>query len=270
MNEGCQSKRAMGMSKLVRLGLVFWTLVFTSAVQAVPECVVLLHGLGRGAGAMGEIEDKLLEQGYSVWNDGYASREADVATLAQQSISEGLGYCEEFSAPQVHFVTHSLGGILVRQYLQHNDIAELGKIVMLAPPNHGSEVSDYLKQYDWFESLIGPVGPALSTAPDSVPNSLKPIPGVIGIITGDTSLDPWFSWMFNGPNDGKVSVASARLDEMADFLVVDHGHTFIARGDDVIDQIQYFLQHGKFSRELLAPSETGSQRRQKDPVRVKR
>ena len=150
------------------------------------------------------------------------------------------------------------------------EIAELGKIVMLAPPNHGSEVSDYLKQYAWFESIVGPVGPALSTAADSIPNTLKPIPGVIGIITGDTSLDPWFSWMFVGPNDGKVSVNSARLDEMADFLVVDHGHTFIARGDDVIDQIEYFLLHGQFSRQLLAPADSGKQRRQKDPVRVKR
>ncbi len=234
-----------------RMAWLVSLLLTASVVQAAQQCVVLLHGLGRGAGAMSEIEDKLQQQGYGVWNDGYPSMQEDVATLAETYVSRALDYCQDSGAEQIHFVTHSLGGILVRQYLQTHEVVGLGKIVMLAPPNHGSEVSDYLKQYAWFEAVIGPVGPVLSTAPDSVPNTLQPIPGVIGIIAGTASLDPWFAWMFDGPNDGKVSVASARLDEMADFLVVDHSHTFIMGADDVIEQIEYFLLHGRFFRGVV-------------------
>jgi len=93
---------------------------------------------------------------------------------------------------------------------------------------------------------MGPAGQQLSTQNSSKPNTLKPIPGIIGIIAGSVTSDPWFAWMFDGPNDGKVSVQSARLDEMADFLVVEHGHTFIMNNDDVIEQVLYFLKHGKF------------------------
>jgi hypothetical protein len=139
-----------------------------------------------------------------------------------------------------------MGGILVRQYLQSNPIPELGKIVMLAPPNHGSEVVDNLEETSLFQDIIGPAGRQLSTRANSKPNTLEPIPGTIGVIAGSVTSDPWFAWMFTGPNDGKVSVESARLDEMTDFLVMAHGHTFIMNHNDVVEQVLFFLEHGKF------------------------
>jgi hypothetical protein len=160
------------------------------------------------------------------------------------AVGEGLTRCG--NTRPVHFVTHSMGGILVRQYLQSNKIPGLGKIVMLAPPNHGSEIVDQMKEGSLFQEIMGPAGQQLSTQPNSKPNSLNPIPGIIGIIAGSVTSDPWFAWMFDGPNDGKVSVESTRLHEMADFLVVERGHTFIMNSDDVIEQVLYFLKHGKF------------------------
>ena len=210
------------------------------------ECVIVLHGLGRTEASMRKIEKALLENNYLVWNETYPSREADIESLAANHISQGLRRCGEWNAAAVHFVTHSLGGILVRQYLQANEIPGLGHIVMLAPPNHGSEVVDHMQDGSFFQEIMGPAGQQLSTHKESTPNALKPIPGTIGVIAGSITSDPWFAWMFTGPNDGKVSVESARLEEMADFLVVKHGHTFIMTYEDVIEQVLFFLKHGKF------------------------
>lgn len=212
------------------------------------ECVVVLHGLGRTANSMDEIEEKLLGAGYRVWNEGYPSRRENITSLAAIYVGSGARYCAD--ASRMHFVTHSLGGILVRQYLQQVQLENLGRIVMLAPPNRGSKVTDRLRDSGWYRSLIGPAGQQLGTGQDSVPNALAPIPGEIGVIAGVGDSDPWFSWMFDGPNDGKVSVASTRLDEMKDFLVVDAGHTMIMRSDYVIAQILHFLRYGSFDREL--------------------
>jgi hypothetical protein len=221
----------------------------TIAAQAASldkECVIVLHGLGRTEASMSKIEKALIENNYMVWNKEYPSREAGIDILAANQMLSGIRQCKEWNARTIHFVTHSMGGILVRQYLQSNNIPELGKIVMLAPPNQGSEVVDYMKESSFFQEIMGPAGQQLSTQNSSKPNSLNPIPGTIGIIAGSVTSDPWFAWMFDGPNDGKVSVESTRLDEMADFLVVEHGHTFIMNSDDVIEQVLFFLKHGKF------------------------
>jgi triacylglycerol lipase len=210
------------------------------------ECVIILHGLGRTEASMKKIEEVLIKNNYQVWNEAYPSREADIETLAANHVPLGIRQCEEWNAAGIHFVTHSMGGILVRQYLQSNEISGLGKIVMLAPPNHGSEVVDHLKDASIFQEIMGPAGQQLSTQKSSKPNSLQPIPGTIGVIAGLMTSDPWFTWMFPGPNDGKVSVESTQLDEMSDFLVVEHGHTFIMNQKDVIKQVLFFLKHGKF------------------------
>ena len=217
------------------------------------ECVIVLHGLGRTEDSMARIEQTLIQRGYRVWNEPYPSREDDIETLAARHIPLGVEFCAEGNAGAIHFVTHSMGGILVRQYLQSKRLKRLGKIVMLAPPNHGSEVVDQLMDAALFQNVMGPAGQQLSTQPHSKPNTLKPIPGTIGVIAGAVTSDPWFSWMFTGPNDGKVSVESARLDEMTDFLVVEHGHTFIMNSSDVMAQVLFFLEHGRFDRGRASP-----------------
>jgi triacylglycerol lipase len=201
---------------------------------------------GQNGSLHGQDRKKLAYNNYLVWNKAYPSREAKIEVLTANHLPTGIRQCEEWNAGTIHFVTHSMGGILVRQYLQSNNIPGLGKIIMLAPPNHGSEVVDHMAESSFFQEIMGPAGQQLSTQNSSKPNSLNPIPGTIGIIAGSVTSDPWFAWMFDGPNDGKVSVESARLDEMADFLVVEHGHTFMMTSDDVIAQVLYFLKHGKF------------------------
>jgi triacylglycerol lipase len=219
-----------------------------AADRPVQECVILLHGLGRTAYSMAAIEDALVNAGYCVWNKSYPSRAADIEWLAATAINDGLAYCESQQAVKTHFVTHSLGGILVRQFLQDNRIDNLGRIVMLSPPNKGSEVADLLQDHAVYRFATGPAGQQLGTGPNSLPLRLARIPGEIGIITGTSSFDPWFSPMIPGEDDGKVSVEHAKLAEMSDFLLVGSSHTFIMNDKDVIAQILTFLQRGKFSR----------------------
>ena len=217
------------------------------------ECVIVLHGLGRTAWSMSLIEDALDHDNYLVWNEGYPSTSENVEVLSETTIKAGLDFCEANNASATHFVTHSLGGILVRQYLQHNSIENLGRIVMLSPPNQGSEIVDLLNDYALYHLVLGPAAAQLGTGEDSLIKKLKPVKGEIGIITGDSSSDPWFSPVIPGEDDGKVSVESAKLDEMSDFITVHNGHTFIMRDDRVISQILYFLKHGSFNKEALAP-----------------
>lgn len=210
------------------------------------ECVIVLHGMGRTQSSMGRIENHLLQAGYTVWNESYASTSENLTVLADAAVGSGIKYCNARKAQKIHLVTHSLGGILVRIYLQDKHIENLGRIVMLAPPNHGSEIAELLKEYSVYEMAMGPAGQALGTGPDSVPNQLQPIEGEIGVIAGNFTSDPWFSPLIPGEDDGKVSVERAKLKEMKDFLVVDSGHTFIMRNDAVIDQVIMFLRHGMF------------------------
>ncbi len=217
------------------------------------ECVIVLHGMGRTERSMSKIEDRLQDEGYLVWNQRYASTEEPIAVLSALAVGEGLDFCAHKQATKTHFVTHSLGGILVRDYLQNHQVDTLARIVMLAPPNQGSEVVDALDQYGLYAYMMGPAGMALGTDPGSLPNQLQPIPGEIGIIAGKLSSDPWFSPIIPGADDGKVSVERAKLAEMSDFIVVDSGHTFIMRDAKVIDQIVTFLRDGQFHLQVSSP-----------------
>jgi len=208
------------------------------------DCVILLHGMGRTAFSMSKIADTLVDAGYVVWNESYPSMSASIEQLSESAVEAGLTYCENADSKQVHFVTHSLGGILLRHYLQSNNITHVNKIVMLSPPNHGSEIVDRFHNNWLFRALMGPAFLQLGT--DGIVTDMQTIPGTIGVITGNESSDPWFSEIIPGPDDGKVSVVSAQLPEMADFLIVPAGHTFIMNDDTVIQQIEYFFDHGRF------------------------
>ena len=216
------------------------------------QCVMLLHGLGRSSRSMKPLESALLAQGYQVWNASYPSTREPIEALAETAVSRGVEFCDAQKAQTLHVVTHSLGGILIRHYLQLRELPALHRIVMLAPPNHGSEVADQLRDWWLFKWAMGPAGQQLGTGVDSVPKQLAPIAAEVevGIIAGQRSSDPWFSRWFSGVNDGKVSVDSTQLAEMADFRVVDQGHTHIMRGQEVIRHVLHFLETGQFDESI--------------------
>ncbi|MHC4269803.1 MAG: esterase/lipase family protein [Planctomycetota bacterium] len=240
----------------MRLIIVFVMMLFLaqnlmpkySIAEAKKECVIVLHGMGRTKNSMNRIEKSLVKDNYNVWNESYPSRSESIEKLAMEHIEKGLAFCNKAKAETIHFVTHSLGGIMVRYYLQEHKIDNLGKIVMLSPPNKGSEVADFLKDVYVYKLAMGPAGQQLGTDSNSLPKSMLSIDANVGIITGNKTLDPWFSPLIPGADDGKVSVESAKLEEMSDFMVVESTHAFIMRNALVIDQIKYFLKHGIFKK----------------------
>jgi hypothetical protein len=194
---------------------------------------------------MDRLAAALAEGGYHVVNQSYPSRTRPVAELVQV-VDDGVVQCRQQSATTIHFVTHSLGGILVRAYFQDRVLPEAGRVVMLAPPNHGSEIADAYAGKWWYRLFTGPAGQELGTGPGGVARGLDEIPLEIGIIAGTRSIDPWFARVLPGPDDGKVSVASTRLAEMRDFMTVPYSHTFIARRAAVARQVLAFLADGRF------------------------
>ena len=213
------------------------------------DCVILLHGMGRTQYSMSLIEEALLAKGYAVWNESYPSLSEKVSELAGPAVQSGLEYCAENNADTIDFVTHSLGGIVIRYYLQDHQIDNLGRIVMLAPPNKGSEVSDQMKDDFLYSTFMGPAAQELGTDENSLPSQLKPVQGEIGIIAGEKDGEPWFLPEIPGKDDGKVAVESTKLPEMKDFLLVKSGHTFIMQNEAVIRQILHFLENGVFHRD---------------------
>lgn len=211
------------------------------------EAVILLHGLARTRWSMKIAERFLRKKGYVAVNMGYPSRKKNIETLSNTVISKAILNCRNQGAETIHFVTHSMGGILVRHFLEHQDITGLGRVVMLSPPNHGSEVVDRLKHLKLFKWMNGPAGQELGTDEKSVPSQL-PEPGFdLGIITGDRSVNPLLSHLIPGKNDGKVSVESARLKKIKDFLVVHRAHSFIMNDPKVLEQAHRFLCTGRFN-----------------------
>lgn len=218
------------------------------------ETVVLLHGLGRSPLAMAGLARFLRRQGYCVVNQGYPSRLHSIPELCRQLLHDLLPQLA--NAHRIHFVTHSLGGILLRYGLQHWQLPrhKLGRAVMLAPPNQGSEVVDQLRRWPLISRLMGPAFLQLGTDPQSIPLQLLQrendhLPIEVGVIAGTRSIDPWSQYWLRGENDGKVTVSRSRHPAMKDFCVLAVTHTFIMNDHDVRQQIVQFLRQGVFNHQ---------------------
>jgi len=208
------------------------------------ECVILLHGLARSDSSMNKLEKSLKREGYQTVNYSYPSRKYEISKLANDAIPKALEQCAD--ATKVSFVTHSMGGILVRQYLSRKRIENLNHVVMLGPPNNGSEVIDKMGNFPGFKAINGPAGLQLGTGTMSVPNKLGPADFSLGIIAGTKTINLILSTMLPAPNDGKVSVESTKLAGMKDHIAMPVTHPFMMKNKKVIGQVLHFLKNGQF------------------------
>ncbi|MGI9235705.1 MAG: esterase/lipase family protein [Woeseiaceae bacterium] len=197
--------------------------------------------------SMNPMQRALIEEGFETANIGYPSRDHSIEELAATTIPEGLDACRaKDGIERIHFVTHSLGGILLRQYLSEKEIAGLGRVVMLGPPNQGSSAVDELRDWPGFDWINGPAGLQLGKGEESVPLRLGPATFELGVIAGNRTIDPITSSVLDNPDDGRVSVADTRLDGMADFVEVEHSHAFMMRMSEPIALTIRFLKNGSF------------------------
>lgn len=239
--------------KITTMTIFLWAMalpwVTTAQADATPEPlgnVVLLHGLARSSGSMSYLARKLNAAGYHTCNVSYPSRKHTVEELAANYVLPAISECFEDQTRPVDFVTHSLGGIIVRQLERARAPLKFGRVVMLAPPNRGSKVVDRLGRWWLFGVINGPAGKQLGTSDTDLPKRLGPAHFELGVIAGRRSINLILSTMIPGKDDGKVSIQNAKLDGMADFLVVPVSHPFIMNNEEVASQVLHFLGHGVF------------------------
>lgn len=210
------------------------------------ECVVLLHGLNRSWRAMDKMAQALQAEGFSTANVDYPSQQGSVEGLAPVAVNSGLDQCRLSGAKKIHFVTHSMGGILLRYAHGIDPIPELGRVVMLGPPSQGSEVVDMTREWSVSKVFSGEAGMQLGTDENDIPAQLGPIDFELGIIAGTRTINPFMSAMLPEADDGKVTVERTKVEGMADFMVVSKSHHSIMRSDAVIENTAAFLQSGHF------------------------
>lgn len=209
------------------------------------DCVILLHGLARSAGSLDKIE-QALQPHYKTINVDYPSTQHNIETLAKRHIPPAVENCSNSS--EVHFVTHSMGGLLLRQHLSNNKIDQLGRVVMLGPPNKGSHVVDELKSLTIYEAINGPAGMEMGTGSLDTPQQLSAANFELGIIAGTRSVNPILSTLLPNPDDGKVSVEHTKLEGMTDHISLPVTHTFMMNNEKVIEQVLWFLKEGEFKK----------------------
>jgi len=196
------------------------------------DYVVLLHGFWRSARSMKTLEKVLVKDGYEVINIDYPSKEQTIESISNDYLKKSLNESCPDKKRKINFVTHSMGGIIVRHFLANNKLKNLGRVVMLAPPNSGSKMADVFSKFEIANNILGPALRQLTTHKKSLPKSIPTPDYEVGIIAGKF--------------DGKVSIKSTKLVGMKDFLVVPSAHSFIMNWDDVILAVRKFLKNGKF------------------------
>jgi triacylglycerol esterase/lipase EstA (alpha/beta hydrolase family) len=214
------------------------------------EVVVLAHGLGRSGWAMWKFAQRLEDANYKVCRLDYATLGESVNDVLTET-SKQIDACI-INVANVHFVGHSLGGLVIRAYLQESKLiheeVNVGKVVLIGTPNKGSELADHFKD-SWLMDIGGGISRALVTGNDSLGNSLGNNLGEVGydvgIIAG-TKSSSLTREKFIGPNDGLVSVESAKLINMNDFITIDVGHSQMRYNLDVSEQTIHYLQNGTF------------------------
>ncbi|MBU0577326.1 alpha/beta hydrolase [Patescibacteria group bacterium] len=193
------------------------------------DYIVLLHGLIRTAQSLKKLEKVFTEFGYDVININYPSTKHPVEDLSNYLKKELEVRCTDKSK-KINFITHSLGGVLLRCFLANNKLENLGRVVMLCPPNSGSFLADFLAKFKVANRLIGPALKQITSKEANFPNITSFCE--VGVIAGKF--------------DEKVSVNQTKLEGMKDFLIVPRMHTFIMNAKEVITATKNFLETGRF------------------------
>jgi len=224
--------------------------LMVSAVSYAEDCVILLHGLASHPLAMKPIELAIdIQPEFRVVNQGYNSYSANIQTIADRVIPEAIAKCELKDSEEISFVTHSMGGLLIRTYLASSEVDALKSVVMIAPPNQGSEIVDWLQQRSPLVFVLGPAGSQLGTDDDALPANLPPPDFVLGVIAGTQSSSFFWKDQLLEKNDGKVSTQSAKIKGLAAvgaYYEVEARHSELLFERETLEQVLSFLRCGAF------------------------
>jgi triacylglycerol lipase len=211
------------------------------------EVVIMLHGLWRSVRAMRPMANYLSNHGFSTVNVPYSSFRHDLDTLVSVVNKEIEPWVKQ--GRTIHFVTHSLGGVVVRRLLEkleESQIEQVGRVVMLAPPHRGSEIVDWLRssRLRSIKGVLGPAGKFLSSEEMAKQSEEFPSGVEAAVIMGEKSAIPFFRKLLDASNDGIVSVEKGRLFGIKEFKVVHADHTFISSEPEVMELTARFIDRG--------------------------
>lgn len=208
--------------------------------------VILLHGMYRSNVAMRPVETYLNSLGYTTTNISYPSTTYNIETLVENYLAPQIEQFKDQKDITIHFATHSMGGILVRYYLQHNEVSNIGNVVMIAPPNKGTPLAELFADTDWIKSNSGPAKAQLASTEDSWVNQLAAPTFDVGVIAGNKNNNVITAMLLPGKDDGVVSVESTKLETMKDFITIPAKHYRLRNNITVLQQIAHFLRYGLF------------------------
>ena len=237
--------RHLVVTSLAAVILLPWRVTAEVPPERPVDCVVLLHGMWRSGLAMMPLEWFLEEEGYAVVNVSYPSLNHSIEELADMAVDEGVNQCRERGHAPINFVTHSLGGILVRQYLSRHELTDLGRVVMLGPPNQGSQMADYFLENPLTDLYQPEVLAQLGTGETSVPRRLGAVDFELGVIAGSVNRRELLPGSPVGVSDGTVTVTETLVPGMTDFVLMPASHTFMIWSRPVM------MRHGRFDRPPL-------------------
>ncbi|MCC6597963.1 MAG: alpha/beta hydrolase [Alphaproteobacteria bacterium] len=216
--------------------------------------IVLLHGILRSRTDMLPLSRFFKKQGYETANILYPSRILDLKGLSE-FVAEKIRLHTNYRADRpLHFVTHSMGGLIARYYIDRYAPENLGRVVMLSPPNMGSDLADALDG----NIVLGPLyrrafGPASGQLTTKYLHTDAAIAYPLGIIAGSRSINPLSPFLLSrrkfGPHDGIVPVARTKIEGMSDHITLPTTHTFMMFNPAVMRQTLCFLQNGRFKTE---------------------
>jgi pimeloyl-ACP methyl ester carboxylesterase len=211
--------------------------------------VVVIHGIARTNKQTYLLANRISQANYEVFNISYPSTDYKIEDLVDYIHNE-LQKHNIDKKQKVNIVAHSLGGLLTRAYLKKYPMDNLNRVVMIATPNKGSQVADFFKDWGLYKKMFGPAGQQLDTDMSDINKLFGKVDYELGIIAGRTSLNPIFSAMLDGKDDGVVSVESTKLKEMKDHITVSnlHGIQLYTKRD--ADLVISFLNDGQFDRSI--------------------
>ncbi len=215
-----------------------------SEIKNSGDYIIILHGIAKSNKHMKKLADYLRREGFDIINLSYPSTSykiEDLIEIINKKISERAK-----ETKRIHFVGYSMGGLIVRALIHKYNYQNLGRVVQLAPPNQGSEVADFVKNFWLYKKIFGPAGKQLITDQGAIKHLFGKVNYELGIIAGNATIDPISSAIIKRENDGKVAVESTKLEGMKDHVVINVSHSFFPSNKKVQEQTLHFLKNGNF------------------------
>lgn len=228
----------------------------TRVIEGPGDTVVIIHGLRWWTmGGMDSMARRFHNAGYRVVLVRYPSRKLTCDDIENGFVAKSVQAANTNRNQPIHFVAHSLGAVITHCYLQNNPPPNLGRVVFLGTPHHGTELADLIaERMPRSVRIIGPAAAKLVTTSDKL-GTLRPPKFPLGVIMGDRGNYLFLSAFIPGPDDGVVAVSSGQIKGAADTLVLHEGHVEMIRSPEVFAQCKRFIETGRFDHKTMTSHE---------------